>query len=93
MIEICDACSEGPHGEVGHRDMAFLMHGPYPEHETHLCLECGETWVRYPRCFGRTGWIRYAFQFPLRHEAVVMDPLRYRPRRPAPGSGPRPVRS
>lgn len=94
MIEICDSCRDGPQGDVGHNDMAFLMPGPYPGHETHLCLECGETWVRYPRCFGRSGWIRYAFQFPLRPEPAQMPGMSYRPpKRPARGSGPRPVRS
>jgi hypothetical protein len=90
MIDICDCCQEGPQGDVGHVDMAFLMPGPWPGHETHLCLECGETWVRYPRCFGRSGWIRYSFQFPLRHDPVEKAGMRLRPR-PQRGSGPRAV--
>ena len=92
MIEICDCCQEGPQGDVGHTDMAFLMPGPWPGHETHLCLECGETWVRYPRCFGRSGWIRYSFQCPLRNDPVEMAGMRLRPRPPR-GSGPRAVRT
>jgi len=91
MIEICEACREGPAGEDGHPDLAFLMAGPFPAHQTRVCMCCGETWVRYWRCFGRFGWIRYSHQFPLRNEPEAVG--RAVPRRPTRGPTLRPLQT
>lgn len=63
MSELCARCVAGAEGETGHAGLQFYVVGPYPGHQIHKCVECGERWIRHHGGTERFGWTRYALQF------------------------------